>query len=141
VRPGAPATRLDASQIRAAELVLSEVAERELAGAAPIGKLVAGQFTAGQSLVGSVPVRVGACYSVVAVGLPPVTRLELALRSAEAVEFGAHLVTADGSLPHAVMGGKNTCLEWPRAEPGVAEFVLTVRAGQGVALVRVYEQL
>lgn len=134
------AIALDANQAKAGEALLSERAEKQLRGGAAVGELLAGQFSEGQSLVASLEVKRGVCYSVVGIALPPVTRLELAFRSSQAPEFGALGDKRAQANPEVVLGDGESCLRWQSAEPGTAEVVLTVRGGQGVAMARVYER-
>jgi hypothetical protein len=138
--PGAPATPLDRVQERAAELLLERLAARHARGAVAVGEIVAGQFREREALVRPVSVRPGGCYSVLALGLSPVTRLELAFRSRDVPSFGATAVGDGERGPEAAIGANGRCLTVPGPAAPTAELVLSVETGQGVAVARVYEK-
>lgn len=137
---GPEATRLDSGQARAGEALLAEWATSQVGDGVPSGELVGGQFREGESVVTSVPARPGGCYSVVALGLPPVTRIEVALRAREVPEFGGMVQNPKSAPPKVVLGGSVNCVGWTGRGPGTMELVLTVKAGEGVAVARVYEK-
>jgi hypothetical protein len=140
--PGSDAVRLDASAASGAAQLLGPVLAGVVPdGARPVGELVAGQFTQGQSLREPVTLKPGACYTVVAVALAPVTEVDVALIPALPIPGFNPTAAKDpetGLL--ATIGKKPNCFKWALPAEGTMTLILTVPGGQGVAAAQLYEK-
>ncbi len=112
-------------------------------GARSLGVPFAAQFVAGQALVQEVQLEKDRCYTVVAVGLPPIKELNLALYqgdevlSSELSEEG-RLASDDSAGSQAVLGARATCFS-PNVT-AVYQLGLQVESGQGVAAGQVFQK-
>jgi hypothetical protein len=84
----------------------------------------------------------GGCYTVVGVGLAPVTELDLAFTPSVSVPgFNPTAAKDPETGPNATLGKKPSCFKWALPTPGSLMLTVTVSAGQGVAAAQVYEKL
>lgn len=104
-------------------------------GARPLGAPFAGQFAAGQILEQKVQLTAGKCYTVVAMGLPPISEVNLELREKGQEE---PLITDPGQGPQAVLGSRDSCFKPEKSGPVTLR--LHVIAGQGVAAAQVFQK-
>lgn len=104
-------------------------------GARPLGAPFAGQFAAGQILEQKVQLTAGKCYTVVAMGLPPITEVNLELREKGQEE---PLAEDDGQGPQAVLGSRSSCFKPEKSGPVTLR--LHVTGGQGVAAAQVFQK-
>lgn len=140
--PGPDAVRLDASAASGAAQLLGPVLAGVLPdGARPLGELVAGQFTQGQSLREPVTLKPGACYTVVAVALAPVTEVDVALTPALPIPGFNPTAAKDSETGLvATIGKKPNCFKWALPAEATMTLTLTVPGGQGVAAAQLYEK-
>ncbi len=109
------------------------------AGARAVGAPFAGQFAEGQILERKVSMTAGKCYTVVAVGLPPVTEVNLELYPpSEKVSEKKAAYTDATSGTQAVLGSRETCVT--PAISGSYTLVLFVKSGRGIAAAQVFEK-
>lgn len=104
-------------------------------GARPLGAPFAGQFAEGQVLSQKVQLSAGKCYTVVALGLPPVTELDVEL-TAEGSQQA--LAQDEGAGPQAVLGSRDDCFA-PKVG-GPAVLTLRVTQGRGLAAAQMYQK-
>ncbi len=140
VQPGTAATPVDPSLASAAAPALDALAKQHLpAGAKPIAT-VAGQFGAGQVLESQIQMQSGRCYTIVGAGLPGVENLDLQLAPVTPMPGMSPILAQDSSVgPQAVIGQKPNCYKWAAPFAAPMRLIVRVSAGQGLALVRVYE--
>ncbi len=96
----------------------------------------AAQFVEGQVLVQEMQLEKGRCYTVVAVGLPPVREVNLYLYGAEQqllsdLSEEGRLAADENKGAQAVLGAREKCFS--PEQTGVYQLVLQVEQGQGVA--------
>ena len=118
-------------------------AQHAVAGAKPVGSAIAGNFQQGQSLEAQVQMNPSKCYTVVGVGLPPVTNLDISLvpASADAGPAGRRRMAADNTVgANAIVGDKPNCFKWAFPMSGMMKVIMTVSQGSGVAAAQVFEK-
>lgn len=139
--PAPTAQAVDPSMAALAQPVLNQLAATEAPGAKPLGAASAGMFQAGQQLETVVTMQPGKCYTVIGVGLPAVSEVNIQLVAATPVPGMNPVLAQDQSTgPQAVLGKAPNCYKWAFPLPGNAKVLTSVAAGQGVALVQVYEK-
>ncbi|HEX2872536.1 MAG TPA: hypothetical protein VHP33_14805 [Polyangiaceae bacterium] len=139
---GPTAAALDPTAAQAATQLIAPLgAQHAPAGAKPVGSAIAGNFQQGQSLEATIQLNANKCYTVVGVGLPPVTNLDVSI-SAVPLMPGLPAITlaVDNSTGStAILGDKPNCYKaGPLSIP--VKLTLTVSAGSGVAAAQVFEK-
>jgi hypothetical protein len=138
---GSPAQQLDASAGAAAQPLINQMAATEAPGAKALGGSMVGMFQPGQQLESTLQLQPGKCYTVIAVGLPPVTEVNIQLVAATPVPGMNPVLAQDQTTgPQSVLGKSPNCYKWPFPLAGAAKVITTVAAGQGMAAVQVYEK-
>jgi hypothetical protein len=84
----------------------------------------------------------GKCYTVVGVGLPPITNLDISLVPALPIPgLPAATMAADNTVgANAIVGDKPNCFKWAFPMSGMMKVIMTVSAGSGVAAAQVFEK-
>jgi hypothetical protein len=139
---GPTATPLDPTQAQAATQLITPLGAQHAPGAKAVGSAIAGNFQTGQSLEAQVQMNPGKCYTVVGVGLPPVTNLDIALVPALPIPgLPAATMAADNTVAStAIVGDKPNCFKWAFPMSGMMKVVMTVSQGSGVAAAQVFEK-
>lgn len=140
---GPTATPLDPTAAQAATQLIAPLGAQHAApGAKPVGSAMAGNFQQGQSLESQVQMNPGKCYTVVGVGLPPVTNLDISLVPAVAIPgLPAATLAADNTVgANAIVGDKPNCFKWAFPMSGMMKVIMTVSQGSGVAAAQVFEK-
>jgi hypothetical protein len=140
---GPTATPLDPTAAQAATQLIAPLgAQHAPAGAKPVGSAIAGNFQQGQSLEAQVQMNPGKCYTVVGVGLPPVTNLDISLVPAVAIPgLPAAALAADNTVgANAIVGDKPNCFKWALPMSAMMKVIMTVSQGSGVAAAQVFEK-
>ena len=140
---GPTAQALDPTAAQAATQLIAPLGTQHApAGAKPVGSAIAGNFAQGQTLEAQVQMNPGKCYTVVAVGLPPVTNLDIALVPALPIPgLPAATMAADNTVAStAIVGDKPNCFKWAFPMSGMMKVVMTVSQGSGVAAAQVFEK-
>jgi hypothetical protein len=140
---GPTATALDPTAAQAATQLITPLgAQHAPAGAKPVGSAIAGNFQQGQTLEAQVQMNPGKCYTVIGVGLPPVTNLDISLVPALPIPgLPAATMAADNSVAStAIVGDKPNCFKWAFPMSGMMKVVMTVSQGSGVAAAQVFEK-
>ncbi len=139
---GAPAQQADATTASAATALLTPLAKQHAPGAKPLGTAVAGNFQQGQSLEQTVQMSPGKCYTVVGVGMPPITDLDIQLVPTLALPgLPAAVIAADNSASaQAIVAGAPNCYKWALPMGAPVKMIVTAKAGSGVAAAQVYEK-
>jgi hypothetical protein len=139
---GAPAQQADPAAATAATALLDPLAKQHAPGAKPLGTAVAGNFQQGQSLETTVQMSPGKCYTVVGVGLPPITDLDIQLVPTAAIPgLPAAVIAADNSQSaQAIVAGAPNCFKWALPLGAPVKMIVTAKAGSGMAAAQVYEK-
>ena len=140
---GPTAAALDPTAAQAATQLIAPLgAQHAPAGAKAVGSAIAGNFQQGQTLEAQVQMNPGKCYTVVGVGLPPVTNLDISLVPALPIPgLPAATMAADNTVAStAIVGDKPNCFKWAFPMSGMMKIVMTVSAGSGVAAAQVFEK-
>lgn len=140
---GPTATPLDPTQAQAATALITPLGQQHApAGAKAVGSAIAGNFQQGQSLEAQVQMNPGKCYTVVGVGLPQITNLDIALVPALPIPgLPAATMAADNTVGStAIVGDKPNCFKWALPMSGMMKVVITAQAGAGVAAAQVFEK-
>jgi hypothetical protein len=139
---GPAAAPLDPAAAQAATQLLGPLGiQHAVAGAKPVGSAIAGNFQQGQSLEAQIQLNANKCYTVVGVGLPPVTNLDISLSAVPLMPGLPALTLAvdNGTGSTAIIGDKPNCYKaGPISIP--VKLTLTVTAGSGVAAAQVFEK-
>lgn len=140
---GALPQQLDPAAAAAITPALLELGKTEVqAGAKPVGQALVGNFGQGQSLEIPIQLQPNKCYSVVAMGLPPVTEVALELQLTTVIPGMAPVLAVDQDTgPTAVLGRKATCYKWMFGViPAPAKVVVKVTGGSGLVAAQAYEK-
>ena len=140
---GPTATPLDPTAAQAATQLIAPLGtQHAVAGSKPVGSAMAGNFQTGQSLESQVQMNPGKCYTVIGVGLPPVTNLDISLVPALPIPgLPAATMAADNTVgANAIVGEKPNCFKWAFPMSGMMKVIMTVSAGSGVAAAQVFEK-
>ena len=125
----------------AAQPILNQLAVTEAPGATPLGSAAVGMFQPGQQLETLVTMQPGKCYSVLAVGLPGVTEVNVQLVAATPIPGLSPVLAQDQtSGAQAVLGKSPNCYKWALPLAGSVKVITSVAAGQGVTAIQVYEK-
>jgi hypothetical protein len=135
--------RLDPAAAAAVTPALLELGKKEVQpGAKPVGEALVGNFGQGQSLEVPIQLQPNKCYSVVAMGLPPVTEVQVELQLTTIIPGMAPVLAVDQDTgATAVLGRKATCYKWMFGViPAPAKVVVKVTGGSGLVAAQAYEK-
>jgi hypothetical protein len=135
--------RLDPAAAAAVTPALIELGKKEVQpGAKPVGEALVGNFGQGQSLEIPIQLQPNKCYSVVAMGLPPVTEVAVELQLTTIIPGMAPVLAVDQDTgATAVLGRKTTCYKWMFGViPAPAKVVVRVTGGSGLVAAQAYEK-
>jgi hypothetical protein len=141
--PGTLPQHLDPAAAAAVTPALLELGKKEVQpGAKPVGNALVGTFGQGQSLEVPIQLQPNKCYSVVAMGLPPVTEVAVELQLTTIIPGMAPVLAVDQDTgPTAVLGRKATCYKWMFGViPAPAKVVVKVTGGSGLVAAQAYEK-
>jgi hypothetical protein len=141
--PGPLPQRLDPAAAAAVTPALLELGKKEVqAGAKPVGEALVGSFGQGHALEIPIQLQPNKCYSVVAMGLPPVTEVAVELQLTTIIPGMAPVLAVDQDTgPTAVLGRKATCYKWMFGVlPAPAKVVVKVTGGSGLVAAQAYEK-
>jgi hypothetical protein len=119
--------------------LLTALAAQEVAGMTPEGGAMGGSFQSGQVLEQAFTLQPGKCYSVVAVGAPPVEELAVEIVGQPSDRLSPVVLAADQRVgPQAVIGDGGQCFRSINAVAIPAKIVLRVERGSGIAGAQLY---
>ena len=132
------ATTADAGA--AGALLTPVVAQHVPAGAQPVGGAIYGNFQPGQCVQQPIQLQPGKCYTVVGMGQPGVSNLDVQIVIPSPIPgVPAPPIAQDQTQgPTAVLGDKPACFKWSAPVPATANLVVRVTAGQGAAAAQLY---
>jgi hypothetical protein len=137
---GGTAQALDPNFAALAAGPLGMFAGTEAPGMQKDGPMVAGNFQTGQTLEGSFTFQPGKCYTLVAQGAG-VTNLGLEIQYVTPLPGLAPSIGKSSQTgAQASIGGKANCLRPISPFPAQAKFIVTARAGAGVAAAQLFSK-
>jgi hypothetical protein len=142
---GAAATgtqKLDATAGAAIKPILDQVAKSETQpGAVAVGETLVGNFATGGSLDVPLQLNPNKCYTIVAVGLPPVTDVNIQITLVTPLPGMNPVLAIDQEAgPQAVLGKKAGCYRWAFGMSAPAKMVVQVPGGSGLVVAQAYEK-
>lgn len=105
------------------------------AGSRPFGSPFAGQFQEGQGLIKKLQLTAGKCYTIVGMGLPPLTEVDIKLVDPK---DGRIVLQDETTGPQAVLGSRDQC--YLAEQGGAFSVVLIATQGQGIAAAQVFQK-
>lgn len=135
-----PIAAVEPALAQAAQAVLAQVAKEEAPpGAQPMGVPKVSLLGTGQASEEALTLEPGKCYTVIAVGLPPVAELNVQLLPAAVVPGVQPVLAQDQDVgARAVVGRAPNCFKWPLPVAGGARVVTTVASGTGLVATQVF---
>jgi hypothetical protein len=119
---------------------LSLFANTEAPGMQKDGPMVAGNFQTGQTLEGSFTFQPGKCYTLVAQGAG-ITSLGLEMQYVTPVPgLAPSIGKSSQNGAQASIGGKANCLRPISPFPAQAKFIVTAKAGAGMAAAQLFSK-
>jgi len=116
-------------------------ASQTVAGSKPLGTAMVGNVGGAQVLEQQITLQPNKCYSVAAVGSPPISELNVQLLAVTVVPGMAPVLAIDQDTgASATLGKKPNCYKWALPLPAAAKVVVSAAAGQGLAGAQVYEK-
>jgi hypothetical protein len=122
--------------------MLSQLAATQtVAGSKALGAAMVGNVGGALTLEQQILLQPNKCYSVVAVGMPPISELNVQLLAVTVIPNMAPILATDqDSGPSATLGKKPNCYKWLLPLPVPVKVVVTAAGGQGVAAAQVFEK-
>jgi len=134
--------KLDPSAGLAIKPILDQLAKSETqVGAIPVGETLVGNFATGGSLDVPLQLNPNKCYTIVAVGLPPVTDVNIEITLVTPLPGMNPVLAIDQEAgPQAVLGKKTACYRWAFGMSAPAKLVVKVPGGSGLVAAQAYEK-
>ena len=137
---GGSAQAMDPNFAALAAGPLSLFANTEAPGMQKDGAMVAGNFQTGQTLEGTFTFQPGKCYTLVAQGVG-ITNLGLEIQYVTPVPGLAPSIGKSSQAgAQASIGGKTNCLRPISPFPAQAKFIVTAKAGVGMAAAQLFSK-
>ena len=137
---GGTAQAMDPNFAALAAGPLSLFANSEAPGMQKDGAMVAGNFQAGQTLEGTFTFQPGKCYTLVAQGVG-ITNLGLEMQYVTPLPgLAPSIGKSSQSGSQASIGGKANCLRPISPVPAQAKFIVTAKAGAGMAAAQLFSK-
>ena len=116
-------------------------ASQTVAGSKALGAAMVGNVGGALTLEQQIMLQPNKCYSVVAVGMPPISELNVQLLAVTVIPGMAPILATDqDSGASATLGKKPNCYKWALPLPVPVKVVVTAAGGQGVAAAQVFEK-
>lgn len=137
-----PPTPVDPALAATLTPLLTQLAASQVvAGSKPLGTALVGNVGGPQTLEQQIMLQPNKCYSVVAVGGPPITELNVQLLAVTVIPGMAPVLAVDQDTgASATLGKKPNCYKWALPLPTPVKVVVSAAAGQGLAGAQVYEK-
>jgi hypothetical protein len=138
----APAATTDPAVAAAITPMLTQVAATQtVSGSKPLGAALVGNVAPGAPLESQIMLQPNKCYSVVAVGMPPIAELNVQFLAVTIVPGMAPVLATDQDTGvTAVLGKKPTCYKWAFPLPVAVKVSVQSAGGAGVAAAQVFEK-
>jgi len=116
-------------------------ASQTVAGSKALGTAMVGNVGGAVTLEQQIMLQPNKCYSVVAVGMPPISELNVQFLAVTIIPGMAPVLATDQDTgASATLGKKPNCYKWALPLPAAVKVVVTAAAGQGMAAAQVYEK-
>lgn len=140
--PAPAATTPDPALAAAVQPMLTQLAATQtVAGSKPLGAAMVGNVGGAQTLEQQIMLQPNKCYSAVAVGMPPISELNVQFVAVTIIPGMAPILATDqDSGASAVLGKKPNCYKWALPLPVAVRVVVQAAGGQGVAAAQVFEK-
>jgi hypothetical protein len=135
----APLAAIEPALAQFAQGVLAQAGTEEAPGAKGLDMPKVALLAPGQTSELTVTMQPGKCYTVVAIGLPPLSELNVQLLPTT-LGFNTVLAQDQTTGPRAVLGKAPDCYKLPLPVPGAVRVVTTAAVGQGLAATQVFEK-
>jgi len=140
----APTTPVPADPALAAAVtpMLTQLAASQtVAGSKPLGAALVGNVGGAVTLEQQIMLQPNKCYSVVAVGMPPISELNVQFLAVTVIPGMAPILATDQDTgASATLGKKPNCYKWALPLPVSVKVVVSAAGGQGVAGAQVFEK-
>lgn len=132
----------DPALIAAATPLVTALAKTQVvAGSKEMGPVFVGNVGGAVTLEQQITLTPNKCYSIVAVGMPPISELNVQLMMTTPLPTLSPLLAVDQDAGgSAVLGKKPNCYKFVSLIPVVAKAVITAAGGQGIAAAQVFEK-
>jgi hypothetical protein len=132
----------DPALAAAVQPMITQLASTQtVAGSKALGAAFVGNVGGAQTLEQQIMLQPNKCYSAVAVGMPPISELNVQFLAVTIIPGMAPVLATDqDSGPSAVLGKKPTCYKWALPLPVAVRVVVTAAGGSGVAAAQVFEK-
>jgi hypothetical protein len=112
-----------------------------VAGSKALGTPIVGNVGGAVTLEQQITLQPNKCYSVVAVGMPPISELNVQILAVTIIPGMAPVLATDQDTgASATLGKKPNCYKWALPLPAAVHVVVSAAGGQGVAAAQVYEK-
>jgi hypothetical protein len=137
-----PAATTDPAAAAAIQPMLTQLASTQtVAGSKALGAAFVGNVGGAQTLEQQIMLQPNKCYSAVAVGMPPISELNVQFVAVTIIPGMAPVLATDQDTgPSATLGKKPTCYKWALPLPVAVRVVVTAAGGQGLAAAQVFEK-
>ena len=139
--PVAP-TAADPGLAAAVAPMLTQLAAAQtVAGSKPLGAAMVGNVGGTQVLEQLITLQPNKCYSVVAVGMPPVSELNVQILLTTLIPGMSPILATDQDTgASATLGKKPNCYKWALPLAAPVKVVVSAAGGTGVAGAQVFEK-
>jgi len=137
-----PAATTDPAVAAAIQPMLTQVASTQtVAGSKALGAAMVGNVAPGAPLESQIMLQPNKCYSVVAVGMPPIAELNVQFLAVTIIPGMAPILATDQDTgATAVLGKKPNCYKWALPLPVAVKVSVQSAGGSGVAAAQVFEK-
>ena len=137
-----PPTAADPGLTAAVAPMLTQLAAAQtVAGSKPLGAAMVGNVGGTQVLEQLISLQPNKCYSVVAVGMPPVTELNVQILLTTLIPGMSPILATDQDTgASATLGKKPNCYKWALPLAAPVKVVVSSAGGTGVAGAQVFEK-
>jgi hypothetical protein len=142
VPPAPTTTAPDPALAAAVTPLLTQLgASQTVAGSKALGTPIVGNVGGAATLEQQITLQPSKCYSVVAVGMPPISELNVQILAVTIIPGMAPVLATDQDTgASATLGKKPNCYKWALPLPAAVKVVVSAAGGQGVAAAQVYEK-
>ncbi|MBM4357781.1 MAG: hypothetical protein FJ096_06695 [Deltaproteobacteria bacterium] len=135
-----PATPVPAAAAMLAQPILQGLASQDMPGMTADGAPHVANFQMGQTYEAPIQLQPGRCYGVIAVGLPPLSEVDVQIVLHQPPAPPVPLAQDSTTGPQSTLGGKGQCFKNPLPFGGPAKLVVRATAGQGVIMAQLFSK-
>jgi hypothetical protein len=137
-----PAATTDPAAAAAIQPMLTKLAATQtVAGSKALGAAFMGNVGGAVTLEQQIMLQPNKCYSAVALGMPPISELNVQFVAVTIIPGMAPILATDQDTgPSATLGKKPNCYKWLLPLPVAVRVVVSAAGGQGLAAAQVFEK-